>query len=623
MLHGREVAGGGVTLEISIHAGRDLIAKDKKLFGLGKKSSDPYVCVLSLNYGSDDAWSLLTPSEKPRRLTSTKFKTLAPTWNDPAFKLHLDMEQTRKLSQKQSSSFVLLTIYDEDKTSADDCMGIVRVPIMLEQECNTNGGTPQWYPVEAGNPSQPSHYCRNASGQLQVSVVPVAFRSMQLTRGNVHPIRHSQVQAGLSWNVEQHGIVVDLDVSCVAIDRQGHVLMAETVYYGNLSNSNRSVYHTGDETTGATAGDDEMINFDFSRVPSNVLAMYLILSVVTPGKTLEDVRSAAVQLYSIADDTNENSVGRQCFCVFQPAALGGAHTSLFLARFSRELPNQWNFSPIEEGDRVARDFGTLIPQVKSLSQDLISDIVVNPDERVAILRKGGVIRLEDYSHDHRIPEWVTLGLAWDVTNGTNIDLDASVICLDENLDCHEIVYFRKLISDDKAIQHCGDEREGDEIGDDEKINVSLSKVDSRIKYLAFVINSYSGQELDDVSMASCHLFDTHSKLDMASYSITSSRQLDKHTALIMACLYRANTNEQGESEWSLLIVSEAADGRTAKDNVDEVQNFLRQNPPPPPSRTTALEEQDIDLRMPVHVPHVDEEIQVVPFSVLVDEEIVL
>jgi stress response protein SCP2 len=39
----------------------------------------------------------------------------------------------------------------------------------------------------------------------------------------------------------------------------------------------------------------------------------------------------------------------------------------------------------------------------------------------------------------------------------------------------------------------GDEREGDEEGDDETINVNLGLVKDEVTYLCFVVNSYSGE----------------------------------------------------------------------------------------------------------------------------------
>jgi stress response protein SCP2 len=692
----RASANCGVIVEITVHAGRDLVAKDRARLGLGKRTtSDPYVCVLqspepphrqhnnghshnlissigrcvinntvetatysnssnnayyyrsnynnwdnkirtgvsnimmgaAANAGAQRLQTLGNASaiQPCTRITPTQHKTTSPVWsNSQPFKLYLNQTQARQLLFEKS---ITLVIYDEDLVSSPDCMGIVRIPIVdsMVRE-NGNKSAPQWYPVETGNSSTSEYYCRNATGQLQVSITLTAYEPLQLVRGNYHSIRYDQVHVGLSWDVEgRGGGSVDLDVSCVCIDHHGQVLLQESVYYGNLSNSNMSVYHSGDSRTGHGGGaHDELVTCHMNQIPRNVLAMYLVLSVVSPNRTLADIRSASVSLYSVHNQQNASS-GAQCFCVFQPSALG-TNTSLFLARFARDTSSsdRWIFAPIEQGDGCARDFGTLMPQLKALSRDVLPNIVIDPTERVAIMRKNDVVSPVDYLPGHHVPQWVTLGLKWDVTNGVQIDLDAAVICLDEALNCVEIIYFGNKRSNNGSIVHGGDEREGDVIGDDERINLSLSSVDPRVKYLGFVINSYSGQELDDVARASCHLFETASKRDIATYTLTANRQLDKRTALIMACLYRSENRACGgeEGEWLLRIISEPAQGKTAQDNVDELQNYLRCTQPAPPSYISE-HEPDIDLSMPAQVSHDDEEIHVVPFSTLEDKEIAL
>jgi len=136
----------------------------------------------------------------------------------------------------------------------------------------------------------------------------------------------------------------------------------------------------------------------------------------------------------------------------------------------------------------------------------------------------------------------------------------------------DLVYFGKLASSDGAIRHGGDEREGDEKGDDEKIFLQLGRIHPAVKYIGFVINSYSGQELDDVKDASCHLFDHSTCRDLASFRLTNCKMLDKHTALVLGMLFRDGP------EWGFEIISEAAQGRTAVDNVDELQNFIKRRP---------------------------------------------
>jgi tellurium resistance protein TerD len=218
--------------------------------------------------------------------------------------------------------------------------------------------------------------------------------------------------------------MVDLDSSCVAVNREGNVDMNESVYYGNLVNSNLSLVHSGDEQTGEAGGDDERIQVELDRIPSHIIALYFILTLATPpNKTFADVKSAKMRFIS-----TETKVG---ICRFVPSEMGN-NTALFLVRIARE-GTHWNLTPIAEGDECARDFGSLIPELKGYSRDLVPGIVIDPQERIAIMRKGGTIRVTDYLPGHKLPPWVTFGLAWDVTNGVNIDLDASAIMLNESL----------------------------------------------------------------------------------------------------------------------------------------------------------------------------------------------
>ena len=154
---------------------------------------------------------------------------------------------------------------------------------------------------------------------------------------------------------------------------------------------------------------------------------------------------------------------------FSPATKG-PHTALFLARIARKAPDApWHLQAMGDIDHTARDWGTLVPECKMFCRDLVKNIRVDPSERVAVIRKGGAIRLSDFASGQKVPQRLCLGLFWDVTNGVNIDLDASAILLDKNLRQVDLVFFGKLRSSDGSIQHGGDEREGDEKGDDEKI----------------------------------------------------------------------------------------------------------------------------------------------------------
>ena len=580
----------GLTITVDILQGRDLIAKDRNLLGR-RTTSDPY--------------AKLFVGGKLIGTTKVIPKTLNPKWNARfQYKAGADsaacMIQPEYRNQPQIGA--LLTIWDRDDIGNDDSMGTVSItfnPLQTE--------TTKWYTVGKGSGK---NFCSNAKGEVQVKVTFEGSRMIQVSRGQEHTLLYNRIRVGLAWDVEM-GQHVDLDSTCVAVDRNGQVLMDETVYYGNLANSNLSIQHSGDELTGEAIGDDEKILFELDRIPSKVLALYFLLTVVTPGKTFQDVKSAHVRFIS--------TESREGICRYVPHSLGGKNTSLFLCRLARKGAN-WVLTPIEEGNSQARDFGSLIPEIKGYTRDLVPNIQINPQERVAVMRKGGTIRVSDYVAGGKIPPLVSFGLAWDVTNGVNIDLDASAILLDVDLRLRDLVSFRQLQSKDGSIRHSGDEREGDEAGDDEIINIALLTVSEDIKYIGIVINSFSGQELDDVDKAACHLFDPKGKTDIASYTISRCKELDKHTALIMGCLYRGDD----ASDWYLRIISLPSQGRTAEKNVDDLQTYLLRNPPQPPA--SHPEEEIVVTAMPDSVP-VDNDIVVVTdgqfrhYAARVDEEI--
>jgi len=320
----------------------------------------------------------------------------------------------------------------------------------------------------------------------------------------------------------------------------------------------------GDEDLGQ--GDDEIILVDLARVPQRVSFLFLVATVAIEGRSFADVKTSRIRLVDQGSGFER--------CRFMPA-MAGAHTAIFLARLARE-GSGWKATMVGEVDHTARDWGSLIPEMRMYMSDLVPGIKVDHSQRVALMRKGGGIRLSDYSQSPSLPQTIVLGLAWDVTDGIAIDLDASCIMLDSNMQQVDLVYFGKAASNDGSVRHGGDQRSGAAKGDDEQIFLSLASVHPAVAYLGFVINSYSGQELDDVKGASCHLFDGGSSRDIARFTLTNTKFLDKHTALVMGMLYRDK-----DTMWCYRIIAEAAQGRTAHDNVDELQRYISRNPPPP------------------------------------------
>ena len=494
----------GVEIDCTVVAGRGLAAKDRSL--LGKKSSDPYVVI----------------SCGKRRLGTTKVvnKSLSPVW-DQAFKLNLDAKAAAHLESIE----LVFAIFDKDKVGANDPMGVVPMPL-----ASLTGGhvSDRWHAVS--NCSG----CSNASGELHIKASMATRHALCLHRHDTLPIAQPIIAVGLGWERLPGGAAIDLDASCVCVDHQGEVLMGESVYFANLKNPNGSIRHTGDELTGDEdlgSGDDEIIVIDLRSVPSSVRALFFLATVCDDGRSFADTKSARMRIVDWGSGAE--------ICRYVPATKG-SHTALFVGRVARGTSGtDWHLSTIGEVDHTARDFGSLVPELKAYMQDLVPGVRVDPEERIALLRKGGVghpnqVRIKDYFGAVGSKPLV-FGLAWDVTDGVSIDLDASAIMLSGDTagrQLVDLVYYGKLASSDGAVRHCGDQRSGAAAGDDEQIVLSLAHVHPAVSAIGIVINSYSGQELDDVAGCSCHLFDPATGRDVARYRLSGERALDKRTAQI-------------------------------------------------------------------------------------------
>jgi len=70
------------------------------------------------------------------------------------------------------------------------------------------------------------------------------------------------------------------------------------------------------------------------------------------------------------------------------------------------------------------------------------------------------------------------------------------------------------------------------------------------------------------------LFESTSMKDLFTYKIAGTKALDGKTALLMGMLYI----DKDSKDWAFHIISEGANGSTAHENVDELQDFIRRNP---------------------------------------------
>lgn len=155
---------------------------------------------------------------------------------------------------------------------------------------------------------------------------------------------------------------------------------------------------------------------------------------------------------------------------------------------------------------------------------------------------------------------VAMGLGWDpARRGRNIDLDASVIAFDGAGKELESVWFMHKQAFGGAIRHSGDNLTGAGDGDDEVINVDLSKLPGNVVSLVFTVTSFGGQKFTAIAKAYCRLLDRTSGrhgTELVRFELTDTQA---STGALMCKLVR-----EPNATWTMTSIGTFHDGRSVK-----------------------------------------------------------
>ena len=154
-----------------------------------------------------------------------------------------------------------------------------------------------------------------------------------------------------------------------------------------------------------------------------------------------------------------------------------------------------------------------------------------------------------------------------------VDLDASCATFDANNKALEVVYFGNLQSKNGSIRHSGDDRTGDTGGDDgldnEVITVDLSRLDPTVTKIAFVLNSFQGQDFKSIPFASIRIYEgnpTRVNEVFATYDIANGPNFAGHVSMVMGVFYKRN------NEWKFNAIGEPTPDRELKGTLNTVIN---------------------------------------------------
>ena len=157
-----------------------------------------------------------------------------------------------------------------------------------------------------------------------------------------------------------------------------------------------------------------------------------------------------------------------------------------------------------------------------------------------------------------------------------VDLDASCALYGENKQLAEVVYFGNLRSKDGAVKHSGDDLTGDMGGDDgldnEVITLDFSTLNASVNYVAFVLNSFRGQDFGTIPFASIRIYEgTPKRVNevFAKYDIANDATFSGHVSMVMGVFYKKN------GEWKFNAIGEPTKDKKLEETVKTVtQNYL-------------------------------------------------
>lgn len=194
------------------------------------------------------------------------------------------------------------------------------------------------------------------------------------------------------------------------------------------------------------------------------------------------------------------------------------------------------------------------------------------------LEKGQRINLEK-SNGSKLQN-ICVGVNWGAiekkgffgTKKEPVDLDASCAIYDEKKNHIDSVNFRKLISNDRAIKHSGDDLTGDLNGDDgldnEVITLDFSQLTPAANHVAFFINSFRGQDFKEIPFASIRIYEgtpTRVSQEFARFDIANDASFAGNVSMVLGVFYKRN------DEWKFSAVGVPTSDKKLEQTIVTIQ----------------------------------------------------
>lgn len=154
-----------------------------------------------------------------------------------------------------------------------------------------------------------------------------------------------KVIVGLGWDARAtDGADFDLDASCFMLGSNGKVRSdADFIFYNQMTSSDGSIQHMGDNRTGAGEGDDEQIKVDLFKVPADVSKLVIAVTIHEADKRHQNFGQVSNAFIRIVNAETDKEIAR-----FDLSEDASTNTAMIFGELYRHN-NEWKFKAVGQG----------------------------------------------------------------------------------------------------------------------------------------------------------------------------------------------------------------------------------------------------------------------------------
>lgn len=158
-------------------------------------------------------------------------------------------------------------------------------------------------------------------------------------------IDSQKIRISLGWDEATNGVEMDCDLAVALLNDKGILTdKRDIVYFGNLTNRNKTVRLMKDSLTGEDEGDDESIVINFSEMSQCVEKIVVLFHIYDCFERNQNVSLIKEGFLRVVDIDDDNEVDRINF-EFE----NSTHTGIFISEFYKKENKKWIYNKLLKG----------------------------------------------------------------------------------------------------------------------------------------------------------------------------------------------------------------------------------------------------------------------------------